>query len=395
MSKWPLVVLGEVLTERKERIGSIDADGLPLLGVSNREGLHRSEMPRISDMSRYLRLRSEWFAYNPMRINVGSVGWAHCEHLEGIISPDYVVFSCRENIDPRWVFQFLKSESGLRAINLQTAGSVRDRLYFSSLARVQAPFPPLAEQRRLMQVFDGLSRQVAAVERLAQIASDEAKQLLISEELRIWPNDSTANAPTLHDITIHLSRGRQSEQGHSEHFLIKTQHVQDRRYIPTKLTLAPHIAAKVAPDAVAQPGDVLIACSAAGCLGRVAFFEEKERKASPDTHVAIARANPDLVLPEYLYAYLRGAQGQFQVRSREQGDWQREKVGFRLTELNLADLRRVPVPLPGKKEQRRIVTHLEGFTLKLDALRAQQSCRTAEVVAIRPSLLNMAFNGVI
>jgi hypothetical protein len=244
-----------------------------------------------------------------------------------------------------------------------------------------------------MDRFDDLSRRVALVEKLAEIASDEARQLLISEELRLWPNNSTLDAPALQDVTIHLSRGRQSEQGQSEHFLIKTQHVQDRRYIPTKLTLAPHIAAKVAPEAVVQPRDVLIACSAAGCLGRVAFFQEPEKKASPDTHVAIARANPDVVVPEYLYAYLRGAQGQFQLRSREQGDWQREKVGFRLTELNLADLKRVPIPLPGKDEQRRIVTHLEDFTLKLDALRTHQLNRTAEVAAIRTSLLNMAFNG--
>ena len=55
MSEWPLVPLGQVLIERKDRIGSLDADGFPLLGVSNRDGLHRSTLTRIPDMSRYLR----------------------------------------------------------------------------------------------------------------------------------------------------------------------------------------------------------------------------------------------------------------------------------------------------------------------------------------------------
>jgi hypothetical protein len=70
-SSWPQVPLGEVLVEQKGRVGAFDADGLPLLGVSNTEGLHRTEKPRIADMSRYLRVDLRWFAYNPMRINVG------------------------------------------------------------------------------------------------------------------------------------------------------------------------------------------------------------------------------------------------------------------------------------------------------------------------------------
>jgi type I restriction enzyme S subunit len=211
--------------------------------------------------------------------------------------------------------------------------------------------------------------------------------------MRVWPNDALKDAPSLEDVTVYLSRGRQSEQGVSAHYLIKTQHVQDRSYIRSKLTLAPHVAAKVHADGLAQPGDVLIACSAAGCLGRVAWFQEADQIASTDTHVAIARANRDVVLPTYLYAYLRGAQGQFQLRSREKGDWQREKVGFRFTELNVADMRRVPVPVPDFDEQRRIVDYLEQLSEKVVRLRRNQELRREEIAALQPSSLNAAFNG--
>jgi hypothetical protein len=43
---WPMVPLGEVLREERQRVGAIDADGLPLLGVSNITGLHRSSKER-------------------------------------------------------------------------------------------------------------------------------------------------------------------------------------------------------------------------------------------------------------------------------------------------------------------------------------------------------------
>ena len=177
MTTWPMVRLGEVLQEQKVRVGSFDADGLSLLGVSNSEGLHRSDKLRIADMSRYLRVEHRWFAYNPMRINVGSIGWAEHSELSGVISPDYVVFSCRGHVEPKLVYWFLKSAVGLEAINLQTAGSVRERLYFDSLAKIQFPLAPLAEQRRVVARIEELAAQIHEARTLRQQADDEAEAL--------------------------------------------------------------------------------------------------------------------------------------------------------------------------------------------------------------------------
>ena len=166
MTDWPLVPLGELLVERKERIGSLDANGLPLLGVSNRDGLHRSTLPRIPDMSRYLRVEPEWFAYNPMRVNVGSIGWAHHEDLAGVISPDYVVFSCTDKVKPGLLHWFLTSEIGLRAIRLQTFGSVRERLYFDSLAKVAIPLPPVEQQGQIVEQIEHFSEEHTLLRKL-------------------------------------------------------------------------------------------------------------------------------------------------------------------------------------------------------------------------------------
>src|SRR5215510_14685682 len=154
---WPQVSLGDLLVEQKARVGVFDANDLPLLGVNNTEGLHRTEKPRIADMSRYLRVDHCWFAYNPMRINVGSIGWAEHQNQTGVISPDYVVFSCTDRIEPKLLFLLLRSAVGLRAINLETAGSVRERLYFDSLARIRFPLPPPSEQRRIVARIEELA----------------------------------------------------------------------------------------------------------------------------------------------------------------------------------------------------------------------------------------------
>jgi restriction endonuclease S subunit len=100
------------------------------------------------------------------------------------------------------------------------------------------------------------------------------------------------------------------------------------KYVKPQITLSPEIAAKVSPEAIAKHDDILIACSAAGCLGRVACYIDSGIVASTDTHIAIARPNKELILPEYLYSYLKSFQGQVQLRSREKGDWTREKSWF-------------------------------------------------------------------
>jgi type I restriction enzyme, S subunit len=181
MSKaWPTVHLGEVLIEEKQRIGTYDASGLPLLGVSNKNGLHRSVSPRIGDMSRYLRVEKDWFAYNPMRINVGSIGCAETDSQTGVISPDYVVFSCTDRIVPRLLFEFLKHRRGLRAINAATAGSVRERLYFESLARIQFPLPPLPEQQRVVARIEELVGQIQEARRLREQSGENIAALLVA-----------------------------------------------------------------------------------------------------------------------------------------------------------------------------------------------------------------------
>jgi restriction endonuclease S subunit len=389
---WPKQPLGELLIERKQRIGTFDADGLPLLGVSNQEGLHRSGMPRISDMSRYLRVEKDWFAYNPMRINVGSIGWAQTTEQVGVISPDYVVFSCSERVLPSLLFSFLKHRRGLQEINAATAGSVRERLYFDKLAQIEFPLPPFTEQRRMVHQIEDLAAQIQESLTLRSQAAEETEKLMGGEERRIWPDAGLAGASTLGNVCTFLARGKQSEQGDSDHFLIKTQHVQQDRYLPTLMRLAPHCAAKVKAEAIVKDGDTLIACSAAGCLGRVARYRDEGKKASTDTHVAIARANSEILHPDYLYAYLRGAQGQHQLRSRERGDWQREKISFRLTELNLNDLRQVPIPVPPIPEQRKIVAELDALKADVEALRGLQAETAAELDALLPSILDRAFN---
>lgn len=288
-----------------------------------------------------------------------------------------------------WHFLSAKKDSLLVPLMQGTANvSLKER----DIAGVAVDLPNVSEQRKVVERIEALQKKVEEAQSLRRETVADVYEIIRSVEREIWPDSSLTAAPMLHEVTTFLSRGRQSEQGDSTTQLIKTQHVQMGSYVPTRLFLSSEAAGKIKIDAYACPGDVLIACSAAGCLGRVARFDgDSSGNAVTDSHVAIARAKTETTLSEYLYAYLRGAQGQVQLRSRERGDWTREKINFRLTELNMADLRKVPVPLPDMSHQRKIVALLDGYYLRGTQLRTAIEQTQAELDALLPSILSQAF----
>jgi len=320
------------------------------------------------------------------------------EGLDGaFVSGEFPAFTTvADRLDARFLELRFRLAGTLGQVAAPCTGSTpltRTRFKEERLREMVIPLPPVPEQRRIVAKLDAIAAKTEQARRLRIEVLAQVEALLPAEEMQIWPASSIEGAPTLQDVTTFLARGRQAEQGDSDHYLIKTQHVQLGRYVQTSITLAPHAAGKVSPDALARDGDLLIACSAAGCLGRVARYKGDGVVASTDTHVAIARPNPEVIQPEYLYHYLKGAQGQYQLRSRERGDWMRDKIGFRLTELNLSDLRNVPVPLPSCAEQHRIVAYLDGLQAKVDELKQRQAQTAAALNALMPAVLDKAFRG--
>lgn len=303
--------------------------------------------------------------------------------LDGaIVSSDFPVFTIDvSRIVPEFLEWMSKSRGYVNLCKLASEGTTnRVRLQEDRFLRAEIPVPPLEEQRNIVSQLEKLSAKIKEAKDLHSSLTTQLAALLPAEERKIWPESSLRDSKTLEEVTLFLERGRCSDQGPSSHYLVKTQHVQMGHYVDTNLTLAPHAANKVKTEAILRPGDILIACSAAGCLGRVAYFDREGLRASTDTHVAIARPNPDIVLPRYLYVYLRGARGQHQLRSREKGDWTREKIGFRLIELNVADMKRVSVPVPPREVQRRIVEYLDSLEHKMRRVNRNEAIAGLEVL---------------
>jgi len=342
---------------------------------------------------RRLALRPSQFVVSRIDARHGSMGIVPPELDGAVVTSDFPAFDVDESrVLPKYLGWLSRSPDFVARCQAVSVGTTnRVRLNESQFLALEIHIPPLADQERTV---NRLEASEALANRIRQESSDTvhaAMAVLAASEREIWPEEEVRESPTLEQVTTFLSRGRQSLQGESDHFLIKTKHVQMGKYVPTSLRLAPAVAEKVRSEATVRNHDVLIACSAAGCLGRVAYYTGDGITASTDTHVAIARGDPHKVLPQYLFRYLVSQVGQHQLRSRERGDWEREKVGFRLTELNLRDLREVPVPVPKKEEQGRIVDKLAALDQRLTALVALHQQQAIELDALLPALLVRLF----
>lgn len=140
--------LGMLTSESDARIGDDYRPDIALIGVSASDGLCAPKTAIGSNPKRYKLLKRGFLAYNPMRLNIGSIGFVRSSSEEGITSPDYVVFVCGQSLLPEFVYHYLRSEPGRHAINQKTKGSVRFRLYYDQLASIEIPCPEDLELQR-------------------------------------------------------------------------------------------------------------------------------------------------------------------------------------------------------------------------------------------------------
>ena len=147
---WRKVKLGELVDNFSVRAKDVGgADGLDFFGVSNDLGIIKTKYAAEDKAEDYKIIEKGCFAYNPYRVNVGSIGLVS-DDMRGLISPAYVVFKPKHNsIIPELLFKFLKSSEGLRQIIFYARGTVRQALRFEDLCNIEISIPIFSEQNNL------------------------------------------------------------------------------------------------------------------------------------------------------------------------------------------------------------------------------------------------------
>ncbi|QHI68775.1 restriction endonuclease subunit S [Tichowtungia aerotolerans] len=158
---WRSCLLGDVIKESTVRCGKGATSGVPVYGVDRQVGLTPNAKYLSSSLERYKRIAPGMFAYNPMRLNIGSIGFCSKRHLHGLVSPDYVVFSCDEKeILPEYLYLLTECASWKSWAESAGVGSVRVRIYYRELATQSVCLPPVEEQKAIVDILGALDDKI-------------------------------------------------------------------------------------------------------------------------------------------------------------------------------------------------------------------------------------------
>lgn len=118
-----------------------------------------------ADKRMYYIVSKNSFAYNPARINVGSIGYYDgSENV--IVSSLYEVFKTSEDIDDRYLWHWFKSNNFKKLIEQYQEGGVRLYFYYDKLCMCSLPTPSIQEQIKIGRYFDNLDNLITLHQRL-------------------------------------------------------------------------------------------------------------------------------------------------------------------------------------------------------------------------------------
>ncbi len=172
-SSYPVVRLAPLIHEHSERVRPFDypETTFRILGVTNTGGIFHAYDTLGKEINQpYQRVDAGDFAYNPYRVNVGSIGVVPTELGGNYISPAYVVFATdKASLLPEYLILILKADWFNPMVRAATAGSVRQNLTFGLLCTLEIPLPPLTVQKTIVARWRKAQDEiVAARERVAK-----------------------------------------------------------------------------------------------------------------------------------------------------------------------------------------------------------------------------------
>lgn len=348
-SNYPVVTLkGYVQHVSQRNKGATDVD---VYSVTNSVGFVKSadyfsKEVFSKDISNYKVVRSSQFAYNPSRINVGSVDYLR--YVErALVSPLYIVFEVGNEIYPGYLFRYLKGDWGINQIRKNTEGSVRDSLKFEGLERIKIPLPPLAEQKRIAAIL----YKADAISRKRQAAIKLGEKFSRSLYFDMFGNEESYPITKLSEVCEFITKGTTPkskeiyENYHANYIpFLKVYHIDeignvDFDHKPSFVQKETHEG--LLKRSKVYPNDVIMNIVGPP-LGKIAIIPNCYPEWNVNQALVIFRGT-ERIRPLYLFHTLRNIKILSKILSNA--------VGIRQLNISLQQCRNIEIPLPPLEEQ--------------------------------------------
>lgn len=164
-----------------------------VLSVTNNRGfiLPEEQFARVvasEDLSGYKIVKRGDFAYNPSRLNVGSIDRLD-SYDEGVLSPMYVVFKCNEKLHSDYMKHWITTAEFNTKVRNSAQGSVRETVDFKTLSSIKTFLPnDVAEQEAIAEVLTKADTEIDLLNQQLDVLKEQKRglmQKLLTGEIRV------------------------------------------------------------------------------------------------------------------------------------------------------------------------------------------------------------------
>ncbi len=383
-STFPLVRLGNYINEESLRYSISDATKTyGILGVNNQIGIFDAYKESGSKIKqKYKKMQVGWLAYNPYRINVGSIGIRTNVHHHEYISPAYVVFSCKEGLLPEFLFLLMKTDLFNKIIRENTTGSVRQNLNFSVLSNLQIPLLSLEEQNSMVANYnkslylayqyeqqasdkeDGIHQYINKQLGIKQVTSNKLGQKSSLQFIKykdtllrwdIWKGNniisSKYNIVKLQELIQQINTGTTPSTKRPEYFcgdikFYTPSDIDGNMYLGESERTLSQKAIVDKKAHIFQKGDLLFV-GIGSTVGKVGVVNDD--MVSSNQQITGFTLDTQAIIPEYAFVYMNSNKD---ITTAEQSK-------TTLPIVNQEKIKNIHIPLPPLDIQNKIVAHIK------------------------------------
>lgn len=354
-SKFKSISLSQLIEECKLK----NYQNVNVWSVTNSKGFVLSEdrfdeEVASKNTNQYKIVLQNSFAYNPSRINVGSIALNKSNKI-GCVSPMYVVFriSAKNLLNEKYLYWLFQSKCFKKQIKNHAFGSVRQTVKFVDFCKIVIPLPKIDEQKRIIE----------ELESYYQIVKNTSSST--SYWKPYFKIDEGWDVVNLGDITTFI-RGIAFEKDdytdfYQENYIgvVTTKSAQKQgieekhlRYVSVSI---------VNDDKYLKNNDILISlANSLDLVGRTTFVEDLSNPLSFGAFMGIIRANKKYILPKYLFIVLNSDNSSNFFR-------QNARATTNISNLNFSNLKKLSIPLPPIHIQQKIVEQIEQEHKMIDS----------------------------
>ena len=355
-------------------------ESIPVYSVTNDRGFcsgYFNKDVASKDKTTYKIVPHGYFAYNPSRINVGSIAWQNSAERV-IVSPLYVVFKVSDKLDRQYLLHYLKSDVGMTFIKAHAAGSVRDSLKFSDLKELPIHVVPLEKQRKIARTLDKLDALISQCHQQANSFDTLVKSQFVE---MFGGYTETAKLSDVATISGGLTKSTKRDKLPLRMPYLRVANVSFAS-IDVSEMLDIGLTDEEYSKTLLQRGDLLFVegNGSPDQIGRVAIWENQVVSCVHQNHLIKSRFNKGLVIPSFAMHYFMSHRGREQIKGKAVST-------SGLYTLSVSKISNLMLPVPPLDLQE----HFAAFVAQVDKSKVEIQKAIDQLEILKKSLMQQYF----